>query len=346
MLTAFIILSYYNIVSGWTVYYSVASVGGWLSGLSGDEVAQVFAGVSSDPVRCIVWMCFVIGVVAFVVAKGVASGIERYSKILMPLLFLLIIVMLVRALFLDGAAEGLRFYLKPDMAKVTGKAIFDALGQSFFSLSIGMGIMTTYGAYVPKSQGLGGMAARVAMLDFLVAFLSGAVIFPCVFAFGIAPNEGPGLVFVTLPNIFNQMAFGQVFQAVFFFLLMVAAVTSSISLLEVVVAFLKESFSFGRKMSTVVASVAVLVCGAACALFPAVFNVFDKFTANVMMPLGALAVVVFVGWVLPAARLRDELEADGRPFGLFRAMLFVVRYVVPIAISVIFVNGLYAWLRS
>lgn len=344
MLTAFIILSYYNIVSGWTVYYSVASVGGWLSGLSGDEVAQVFNGVSSDPVRSLIWMCVVIGAVAFVVAKGVASGIEKYSKILMPLLFLLIIVMLVRSLFLDGAAEGLKFYLKPDVSKVTAKAIFDALGQSFFSLSIGMGIMTTYGAYIPKSQGLGGMAARVAMLDFLVAFLSGAVIFPCVFAFGIAPDEGPGLVFVTLPNIFNQMAFGQVFQAFFFFLLMVAAITSSISLLEVVVAFLKESFAIGRKKSTVVASVAVLLFGVACALSPAVFNVFDKVTANVMMPLGALAVVLFVGWGLPPKRLRDELEADGRPFRVFRSMLFMVRYVIPLAIAVIFVNGLYAWL--
>ena len=140
------------------------------------------------------------------------------------------------------------------------------------------------------------------------------------------------------------MAFGQVFQAFFFFLLMVAAITSSISLLEVVVAFLKESFAIGRKKSTVVASVAVLLFGVACALSPAVFNVFDKVTANVMMPLGALAVVLFVGWGLPPKRLRDELEADGRPFRVFRSMLFMVRYVIPLAIAVIFVNGLYAWL--
>lgn len=346
MLTAFLILSYYNIVSGWTVYYSAASVTGGLSGLSAAEVAQVFEGVSTDPVRCLIWMCVVIGVVAFVVAKGVAGGIEKYSKILMPLLFLLIIIMLVRSLFLDGAGRGLAFYLSPDMSKLTSKAIFDALGQSFFSLSIGMGIMTTYGAYIPKSQRLGGMATKVAMLDFLVAFLSGAVIFPCVFAFGIAPNEGPGLVFVTLPNIFNQMAFGQVFQAVFFLLLMVAAITSSISLLEVVVAFLKNSFSMGRKMSTVMASVLVLCFGTACALSPTVFNIFDKVTANVMMPLGALAVVLFVGWALPSGKLRAELEADGRPFKLFNAMFFLVRYVLPLVIVVIFVNGIRAWVGA
>lgn len=346
MLTAFIILSYYNIVSGWTVYYSAASVTGRLSGLSAAEVAQVFENVSSDPVSCLVWMCVVIGAVAFVVAKGVAGGIEKYSKILMPILFLLIVIMLVRALFLDGAGRGISFYLSPDMSKVTSKAIFDALGQSFFSLSIGMGIMTTYGAYIPKSQRLGGMAARVAILDFLVAFLSGAVIFPCVFAFGIAPNEGPGLVFVTLPNIFNQMAFGQVFQAVFFLLLMVAAITSSISLLEVVVAFLKNSFRLGRKMATVVASFLVLCFGTACALSSTVFNVFDKVTANVMMPLGALAVVLFVGWALPADRFKAELEADGKPFKLFKAMFFLVRYVLPLVIVVIFVNGIRAWMAA
>lgn len=343
MLTAFIILSYYNIVSGWTVYYSVASIGGWLSGLSGDEVAHVFGSVSSDPVSCMLWMCIVIGVVAYVVAKGVASGIEKYSKVLMPLLFLLIIIMLVRALFLDGAGKGLSFYLMPDLSKVTSKAIFDALGQSFFSLSIGMGIMTTYGAYIQKSQSLGGMAARVAMLDFLVAFLAGAVIFPCVFAFGINPSEGPGLVFVTLPNIFNQMAFGQAFSAVFFLLLMVAALTSSISLLEVVVAFLKTSFNLGRKKATLIASLAVLVCGVACSLSGTIFNIFDKVTANVMMPLGALAVVIFVGWVLPPARFKDEIEADGRACRYFRAMFFLVRYVLPLAILFIFLNGLYAW---
>lgn len=346
MLTAFFILSYYNIVSGWTVYYTAASVSGQLSGLSATEVAQVFEGVSSDPVRCLIWMCVVIGIVAFVVAKGVAGGIEKYSKILMPLLFLLIVIMLVRALFLDGAGRGLAFYLSPDMSKVTSKAIFDALGQSFFSLSIGMGIMTTYGAYIPKSQSLGGMASRVALLDFLVAFLSGAVIFPCVFSFGISPSEGPGLVFVTLPNIFNQMAFGQAFAAVFFLLLMIAAVTSSISLLEVVVAFLKSSFAMGRKMATVAASALTLVFGVACSLSPTVFNIFDKMTANVMIPLCALAIVLFVGWALPAEKFRAELEADGKPARLFNAMLFLVRYVLPVVMAVIFVNGVMAWVGA
>lgn len=346
MVTAFLILSYYNIVTGWTVYYSAQSVAGGLSGLSASEVAQVFANVSADPVKCIIWMCIVILGVAYVVAKGVAGGIEKYSKVLMPMLFLLIVIMLVRALFLDGAGKGLSFYLSPDMSKVTWKTIFDALGQSFFSLSIGMGIMTTYGAYIPKNQSLGGMATKVAMLDFMVAFLSGAVIFPCVFAFGIKPDEGPGLVFVTLPNIFNQMAFGQAFATVFFLLLMVAAVTSSISLLEVVVAFFKSSFDMGRKKSTVIASILVLACGAACAIWPTVFNLFDKLTANVMIPLGALAIVIFVGWALPADKFKAEIEADGKPARMFDAMMFLIRYVLPLVMGVIFVNGVWAWITA
>lgn len=344
MLTAFLIMSYYNIVSGWTVYYSVASCGGWLDGLSEADIAKVFSSLSSDSVSCIAWMSVVIGATAFIVAKGVAGGIERYSKILMPLLFLLILVMLVRSVTLRGAAEGLRFYLSPDFSKLTPRAVFDALGQSFFSLSIGMGTMTTYGAYVQRRQSLPGLAVRVASVDFLVAFLAGAVIFPCVFAFGINPGEGPGLVFVTLPNIFNQMAFGRLFSIAFFVLLVVAALTSSISLLEVVVAYLKSGFSMGRRRAAAVAACLTLVFGVACSLSPAIFNAFDKLTANIMMPLGAFFIVIFAGWVLPKDKLRAELEAHGGGFRLFAVCYPLIRYVIPLVILFIFANGLYSWL--
>ncbi len=344
MLTAFLIMSYYNIVSGWTVYYSVASCGGWLEGLPEADIAHVFSSLSSDSVSCIAWMSVVIGATAFIVAKGVAGGIERYSKILMPLLFLLIIVMLVRAVTLRGAAEGLRFYLSPDFSKLTPRAVFDALGQSFFSLSIGMGTMTTYGAYVQRRQSLPGLAVRVASVDFFVAFLAGAVIFPCVFAFGINPGEGPGLVFVTLPNIFNQMAFGRLFSIAFFVLLVVAALTSSISLLEVVVAYLKTTFSMGRRRAAAVASCLTLVFGVACSLSPAIFNAFDKLTANVMMPLGAFFIIIFAGWVLPKDKLRGELEAHGGGFRLFSVCYPLIKYVIPLVILFIFANGLYSWL--
>lgn len=344
VLTAFLIMSYYNIVSGWTLYYSVASVGGWLEGLNELEISQFYNNLSSDSVRSIIWMIVVLLATSFVVAKGVSGGIEKYSKILMPLLFILIVVMLVRAVTLGGASEGLFFYLSPDFSKLTPKAVFDALGQSFFSLSIGMGTMTTYGAYVQRNQSISGLAVRVAAIDFFVAFLAGAVIFPCVFAFGINPGQGPGLVFVTLPNIFNMMPLGRLFSVAFFALLVVAALTSSISLLEVVVAYLKTSFTMGRRKATVIAASFTLLVGVCCALSPIFFSIVDNVTANVMMPLGALLIVIFAGWILPGDKMRDELSAHGSTFSLFRLYYFVLRYVVPIVIMIIFANGIYSWL--
>lgn len=344
VLTAFLIMSYYNIVSGWTLYYSVASVGGWLEGLNELEISQFYNNLSSDSVRSIIWMIVVLLATSFVVAKGVSGGIEKYSKILMPLLFILIVVMLVRAVTLGGASEGLFFYLSPDFSKLTPKAVFDALGQSFFSLSIGMGTMTTYGAYVQRNQSISGLAVRVAAIDFFVAFLAGAVIFPCVFAFGINPGQGPGLVFVTLPNIFNMMPLGRLFSVAFFALLVVAALTSSISLLEVVVAYLKTSFTMGRRKATVIAASFTLLVGVCCALSPIFFSIVDNVTANVMMPLGALLIVIFAGWILPRDKMRDELSAHGSTFSLFRLYYFVLRYVVPIVIMIIFANGIYSWL--
>ena len=340
MLTAFFIISYYNIVSGWTCYYSVASAGGWLEGLNEGEIAKFFADLQSDPVRCIIWMAVMLGATAVVVAQGVSGGIEKYSKILMPLLFLLILVMCVRAMTLEGGLDGLRFLLHPDFSKLTPKAVFDALGQSFFSLSIGMGTMTTYGSYIRRDTNLPSTAVRVAMLDFIVAFLAGTVIFPCVFAFGINPGEGPGLVFVTLPNIFNQMPLGRIFATAFFVLLVVAALTSSISLLEVVVAYFKTSFNMGRRKATLLAAVLSMGFGIACAVSATVFHVFDVMTANIMMPIGAFFIMLFAVLKIKRSDMRAELEAHGKTFRFFGAYYAVIKYVVPVVILLIFANGL------
>ncbi|MBQ3635483.1 MAG: sodium-dependent transporter [Bacteroidales bacterium] len=346
MLTAFLIISYYNIVSGWTLYYSVASVSGWLDSLSEPEVTDFFSSLSSDPFRCIIWMVIMLTATAVVVAQGVSGGIEKYSKILMPLLFILILVMVVRAMLLPGGLDGLAFFVKPDFSKLTTRTVFDALGQSFFSLSIGMGTMTTYGSYLRKTENISSTAIHVASIDFLVAFLSGAVIFPCVFAFGINPGEGPGLVFVTLPNIFNQMPFGRIFSSCFFLLLVVAALTSSVSLLEVVVAYFKQSFKMGRRRATILASVSCLFFGLCCSLSQAVFNIFDNVTANIMMPIGALLIVIFAVTRIKREDMRAELEKHGKPFRLFNLYYFLVRYVVPVVIGIIFINGIVAWLSK
>lgn len=344
VLCAFVISSFYNVVSGWTLYYTYLSISGQLSSLNEAEVASTFNSVSSDPVICLVWMLIMLGATGFVVARGVEKGIEQYSKILMPILLVLIIVVCVRSVSLDGASDGISFLLSPDFSKLTPKALFEALGQAFFSLSIGMGTMTTYGSYISRKQNLPKCAVSVAMIDFFIAFLAGLMIFPCAFAFGINPGQGPGLVFVTLPNIFNQMPFGQVVSVAFFFLLVVAALTSSISLLEVVVTFIKTQFGTRRKEATFIAVAFIGLLGVVSSFSSAVFNFFDDISANVLLPLGAFFIILFIPFHLGKEKVRKEIEAHGGTFKMFGVYYFLVKYVVPFAILLIFINSMLSWL--
>lgn len=341
---AFFISSFYNVVSGWTLYYTYMSATGQLSSLSESGVEAMFAQTASDPVVCMIWMFVMLAITGFVVARGVEKGIEQYSKILMPILLVLIIIVCIRSVSLPNATEGISFLLSPDFSKLTPKALFEALGQSFFSLSIGMGTMTTYGSYISKKQNLSESAVSVAMIDFFIAFLAGLMIFPCAFAFGINPGQGAGLVFVTLPNIFNQMSMGQVISVFFFFLLVVAALTSSISLLEVVVTYLKTQFGLKRKYATFVSVGLVAIFGVGCSFSSTLFNFFDNISANVMLPLGAFFIILFVPHVMGRDAIREELEAHGGTFRLFNLYFFLTKYVVPIAILLIFANNLLAWI--
>lgn len=344
VLCAFVISSFYNVVSGWTLYYSYLSATGQLASLSESEVADTFVKTSQDPVVCLVWMILMLGITGFVVARGVEKGIEQYSKILMPVLLVLIIIVCIRAVTLNGAYEGVSFLLSPDFSKLTPKALFEALGQAFFSLSIGMGTMTTYGSYISKKQNLSSSAASVAMIDFFIAFLAGLMIFPCAFAFGINPGQGPGLVFITLPNIFNQMPLGQMISVLFFFLLVVAALTSSISLLEVVVTFFKAQFGMRRKVSTFISVALIALFGVASSFSSEVFNFFDNISANVLLPLGAFFIILFIPFEMKKDGIREELNAHGGNFKLFEVYYFLTKYVVPVAILLIFANSILSWM--
>lgn len=344
VLCAFVILSFYNVVAGWTLYYSYLSLTGQLAELNQAEISSLFENASSNPIICILGMLLFAGLSAFVVMRGVEKGIERYSKILMPMLFVLIIVVCIRALTLDGAEVGLSFLIKPDFSKLTPESLFVALGQAFFSLSIGMGAMTTYGAYISKKQNLASSVFSIAMIDFFVAFTAALMIFPSAFAFGINPGQGPGLVFVTLPGIFNQMAFGQLVSIVFFVLLAIAALTSTMSLLEVIVSFMSSEFGIKRKMATFIASTLTICSGIICAISSTVFNFFDDFSANVMLPLGAFFIILFVPLVLGKQKIKAELEAHGQEFSLFNIFYFLVRFIVPIAIGALFIYCIAGWL--
>jgi NSS family neurotransmitter:Na+ symporter len=284
--------------------------------------------------------------------RGIKDGIEKYSKILMPLLFLIIVVIAIRSITLPGSKEGLIFLFKPDFSKITWEAVLKALGQVFFSLSIGMGTLITYGSYINKKDNLTSTALAVSGADTFVAIMAGMAIFPAAFAFGIKPNAGPGLAFITLPNIFQQMTGGYFWALSFFLLLAVAALTSTISLLEVVVAYFSEELKMSRKKATVIAAGSTSVLGVLCTLSQGpmnylkvfkdtLFDDLDFISANILLPLGGLMIVIFVGWFMGKENVRTEItnngELKGRFFGIF---MFILRIVAPVAIALVFLSSL------
>lgn len=352
IVAALLIYAFYSVVAGWTLNYVVLSCSGQLNGLAPDAVAQTFSDFSQGSYLPLIYQFAFLILTGLVITMGVQKGIEKVSKVLMPILFILLLVMCVRSLTLSGASQGLNFLFKPDFGKITGKGVLEALGQSFFSLSLGMGAMITYGSYIRKEDKLLKTSTWIAVCDSLVAILAGIVIFPAVFAFGMDPAGGPELVYIVLPNVFNSMPFGNIFSIVFFVLLGIAALTSTISLLEILVAFAVEELHWKRGAASVVASLMVFAIGAFCALSfgplkeftifgKTVFDLFDMLTASYIMPIGALLMVIFLGWFYPKAGVKDELSNGGtlkaRFFGIY---YFLLRYVAPIALIIILIYGI------
>ena len=285
---------------------------------------------------------------------GVQRGIEHFSKILMPLLFLMVLIIAGRSLTLPGAESGIDFLFRPDFSKVTATTVLEAMGQAFFSLSIGFGIIFTYASYVPKKVNIVKMSSYTAISDTLFAVIAGMAIMPAVFAFGLPPGQGPGLVFVTLPFVFSKIMFGSVLAILFFFVLFIAAITSSISLLEVVVAYLAEEFRIRRRTSIAISVAVVVVLGTFCSLSQSTlsdfqiggYNLFDfcdKLTANILMPTGALIVVLYVGWWMKRADFLDEITSSGRhriaPVYL-KIIQLSIKYLAPVVISIIMIRGI------
>jgi NSS family neurotransmitter:Na+ symporter len=348
---AFMILAFYTTVAGWTLEYFFQSVTGNLFKPDGDYTA-VFNDFSTSSARPVIWFLVFMGLTGFVIGSGVENGIEKYSKILMPLLFVLLIVLAIRSVTLDGAREGLRFLFKPDLSKINGGVFLKALGQAFFSLSIGMGTLITYGSYIRKNDNLATSAAWITLTDTLIAIIAGIAIFPAVFALGGSPSSGTGLVFTVLPGIFEKMPLGSVFASLFFILLSIAALTSTISILEVVVAYLVEELKLSRGKATLLAMLSASVLGLFAVLsFGAlsgfsiggqnIFGMLDYVTSNIMLPIGGFCVVIFVGWILkPSVRIR-ELTNNGKLRSRFYPFyIYIVRFVAPVAIALVFLYSL------
>jgi NSS family neurotransmitter:Na+ symporter len=292
---------------------------------------------------------------ALIVVAGVKNGIEKYSKILMPMLFILVLLLAIRSLTLDGAGEGVRFLLYPDFSKITGETMLAALGQAFFSLSLGMGCIITYGSYVNRKENLFKISFMSAFADTGFAILAGLAVMPAVFAFGISPGQGPSLVFITLPQIFAQMPFGGIISIAFFFILLIAAITSAISLLEVVVAYFTEELKMTRKVAVVVTFIIIGLFGTFSSLSQGplsdvkifgktFFDLFDYASSNVLLPVGGLLVVLFVGWRMKRADVLDELTSGGTVAlrkSLFSGIMLVIKFLAPIAISIVLLNSIF-----
>lgn len=350
---AFIIMAFYSTVAGWTLEYIVKAVGNQFQGKSIETMEQEFAAFHNNGWKNVLWQAIFIFLTGFVVFKGVTNGIEKYSKVLMPLLVLILIVLAVRSVTLPGGTEGLSFLFKPDFSKITGSVLISALGQAFFSLSMGMGVLITYGSYIKKDDNMFTSALSVTLSDTLVAVLAGIVIFPAAFSFGVQPTAGMGLIFNTLPMIFNQMAGGYVFCIIFFVLLAVAALTSTISLLEVIVAYLVEEVHLSRRWATVLASLSCLAIGVFASLSlkegsvfhiggKSFFDLLDFISSNVLLPIGGLLIVIFVGWILGKTKFYQELTNEGHlKLSLKGVIFFIIKFLAPVAIAIIFIKGLF-----
>ena len=355
ILTGTIILGFYAVVAGWCLEYLLVSISGHLQG-DAEAVKDYFVTFSSNPLKPVIWGVAFILVTHVVVIFGVQKGIERASKWLMPILLILLLILVVASCLLPNAMEGVRFLFEPDFSKMNRRVFLDALGQAFFSLSLGTACLCTYASYFSKTTNLLRSAGQIVILDTVIAILSGLMIFPAAFSVGVSPDSGPSLIFITLPNVFRQ-AFGFLpfagflISIMFYALLVFAALTSTISMHEIGTAFFSEEYHLPRKKAawiiTVVTSVLCVFCSWSVGAYDiqvlgySLMDFCDLLTANFMLPLGGMLTCLFVGWYIPRQTAYDQFTNDGSFNKIFFPIfLFAVRYVCPLAILLLFLHQL------
>ena len=356
VLGGILVLSFYSVVAGWTLHYTIQSFG--LKLMGNQDFGEVFNTFVTNPWKPLVYQFVFLLLTHFVVARGVESGIERFSKVMMPVLLVIILLLSCFSLTLPGARDGLAFLLKPDFSKVTTKVVLSAMGQAFFSLSVGIGCLATYASYFKRETRLVNSALSVCAIDSMVAIMSGFIIFPAAFSVaGVQVDSGPGLVYITLPHVFNMVFenipfIGYLFSGLFYILLLLAALTSTISMHEIATAFFRENYKLSRRVSATVVTLICLLLGTACCLSfgpwsevkiwgMGFFDLFDFLTAKFMMPLGGILITMFVEWYLDRKLVVDELTNGStlkvRGLGF---LLFLVRWVAPIGVGIVFLNEL------
>ncbi len=354
VLASISILAFYSVVGGWTIDYIYRALTFQFSTSNFAELNTIFAKSTSSVIEPIIYLFIFLALTGSVVLAGVKKGIEKYTKIMMPMLFIMVIIIAIRSITLPNSADGLTFLFKPDFSKVTADTILAALGQAFFSLSLGCGCIITYGSYVKKSENIMLASTYTSLADTTFAIIAGMAIMPAVFSFGISPSEGPGLVFITLPMVFAQMTFGSIIAILFFFILFIAAITSSISLLEVVVAFMVEELKIKRIPSVIIAVLVITILSTLCSLSLgilsdftifgySIFDCFDKLSANILMPIGGLLVVIFVGWRMKKADFIEEVTNCNslkiKKWFLFMSY-YTIKFIAPIVIIIKMLNAI------
>lgn len=350
VITSFILLSFYAVVGGWSLAYIGKAAAAAFAGKSADQVNALFHGLVGSAGQVVGWQALFVFLTAGIVVGGVKGGIERWSKILMPVLFALLLLLVGRAILSPGFKAGLSFMFRPDFHRLTAAGLLDALGHSFFTLSLGAGTMITYGSYLEKNADLFTLSLRITILDTLVAILAGLAIFPIVFAAGLKPGAGPGLVFQTIPIVFATMPFGSLLAFLFFILLAFAALSSSISMLEVSVAYLVDEKGMSRGAATALLGTFVFLLGIPSALAfnqwagitPLFglnfFDLADNLVSSYLLPLGGLCVALYAGWFWKGAEEKSELLGGSGRRWLFPVWHFLVRFVAPAAVVIILLN--------
>ncbi len=355
MIASFLVLSFYSVIGGWALSYVGKAASGMFIGADADAIGGAFGGMLASTGDLLLWHSVFMAIVILIVGRGIRSGMEKAINTLMPLLFVLLFIMVGYAMTTGHFGEAVSFMFSPDFSKLTTEGVLTALGHAAFTLSIGIGVMMAYGSYLPQKVNIARTAMSIALMDTGVALLAGLAIFPLVFANGLEPGAGPGLIFVTLPLAFGQMTGGLIFGTLFFALLLVAAITSAISMLEPVVEWLEEHKGISRAKSALVGGLAIWLVGIGTVLsFNAwadfhplggiaffegktVFDLLDFLVSNLMMPLGGLAIALFAGWAMKRQGLDDEIGLKG---GLYSAFMFVLRYLTPAGIAVVFLYNL------
>ncbi|PVZ66793.1 sodium-dependent transporter [Pelagibaculum spongiae] len=349
VLSGFLILSFYSVIAGWSLSYMVDGVSGVFPSLQGDAAGEHFSALIASPGKLILYHTIIMGFSAFIIARGIHEGLEKSVRFLMPALFVLLMLLLGYSAFTTGYfMEGIKFLFVPDFSKITSEAILAGMGHAFFTLSLSMGAIMAYGAYMPKDAKIGSTIVTVAFFDTFIALVAGMALFPIVFANGMEPASGPGLMFISLPAAFGQMAGGSIFGTLFFALVAIAALSSAISLVEPAVAWIIERFPVNRAMATIIVCALVWLLGLASVFSfniwseikpfgKTIFDWLDYVTANILLPLGGMAIAIFAGWVMKKEIMEKELSLSHGGFTLWR---WLIRIISPLAVFIVFLNSI------